>query len=77
MRVRKEIKVAGDEIAFPLPPEFKGNKTVLVTIEDAPSTYEESYEDEMKRAVQDPGFMGGLHEVMEDFKFIDGQDIHE
>lgn len=77
MRVRKEIAVTGDELTIPLPPEFKGSKTVVVTIERTGSEYKESYDAEMKRAAQDPGFMADLNQVMEDFKFIDSQDIDE
>ena len=77
MRIQQVIPIAGNQIVMPLPQEFRGQKTLVVTLEDEAETAQESYEEEMKRAMQDSRFVADMHEVTDDFKFLDSQDIHE
>ena len=74
MTMTRICEVRNNQLVIPMPESYE-RRTVRVLIED--EVQEESYEDEMKRAMQDPRFLADMREVMEDFKYLDGQDIHE
>ena len=54
-------EVRNHQLIIPMPEHYE-HKTVRVLIED--EVQEESYEEEMKRAMQDPRFLADMREVM-------------
>jgi hypothetical protein len=70
MTLRQIYPVENNRLIIDLPENFKGKKTVLVIVEDVKNSYEEKCA-LMKQAVNDPLYMADIEDAMDDFKYVD------
>jgi hypothetical protein len=74
MTLKQIYSVENNRLIIDLPENFKGRQNVMVIVEDVKKSYEDKC-DLMKEATNDPLYLSDVKEVMNDFKFVDLENI--